>query len=103
MSFSPEKVKELLPILTAYAEGKPIQIRKGEGWTDLDRYSFTSPVSDYRIKPEPVEVKKWLVLNTDNHTIYSAHEREEHADALLSGPARAARLVKVEVTGSYER
>ena len=52
-----EEAKELLPIIKAFAEGKEIQYRTcPDKWVDIEeneRVNFTSPPSDYRIKPEP--------------------------------------------------
>ena len=47
-----KNVKELLPILKAYAEWKQIQFFCGTGWEDKDELSFDSDPSKYRIKPE---------------------------------------------------
>lgn len=52
-----EEAKELLPIIQAWTEGKKIQYRTcPDKWVDIEeneRVNFTSPPSDYRIKPEP--------------------------------------------------
>ena len=52
-----EEAKELLPIIQAFAEGKKIQYRTcPDKWVDIEeneRVNFTSPPSDYRIKPKP--------------------------------------------------
>lgn len=50
-----EKVKEMLPILKAFTEGKTIQFKDGKGWHDitvniLDCYDLD--MHPYRIKPE---------------------------------------------------
>lgn len=52
-----EQVKELLPVIQAYAEGKIIQckIYNGTEWFDIgkdDKASFNTKLCDYRIKPE---------------------------------------------------
>lgn len=51
------KAKELLPIIRAYAEGKPVQSRciKGDTsfWYDDERPNFDDDDLEYRIKPEP--------------------------------------------------
>ena len=47
--------KEWLPIIQAWAEGKPIQyqISPKSWWTDINKDLYTSnPPSNYRIKPE---------------------------------------------------
>ena len=50
-----EEVKEMLPIMQAYAEGKTIQFRENINnmWEDIIRPSFNKSPSAYRIKPEP--------------------------------------------------
>lgn len=52
-----KEVKELLPIIQAWAEGKEIQFRTRTGkWVDIEEnggLSFVYSASDYRIKPEP--------------------------------------------------
>ena len=50
-----EEVKELLPIIQAFAEGKAIQFRckTGEWLNIIDEFYFTLSPDDYRIKPEP--------------------------------------------------
>lgn len=51
-----EEVKELLPIMQAFAEGKIVQFKKKDDneWTDfLKGGIILSPCYDYRIKPEP--------------------------------------------------
>ena len=52
-----EEAKERLPIIKAFAEGKEIQYRTcPDKWVDIEeneRVNFTSPPSDYRIKPKP--------------------------------------------------
>ena len=52
-----EEVKELLPIMQAFAEGDEIQYRNNYNeWIDVktgEELCFTRPSSCYRIKPEP--------------------------------------------------
>lgn len=51
------EVKELLPIIQAWEEGKEIQVKSRSGkWTDIEKneeLSFAYSPSDYRIKPKP--------------------------------------------------
>ena len=50
-----EEAKEMLPIIQAWAEDKPIQYQTDSGsWVDIikDLYTDNNP-SKYRIKPEP--------------------------------------------------
>lgn len=50
-----EKVKALLPVLQAFAEGKTIQFRStpGGAWYDRSNPDFTASEKLYRVKPEP--------------------------------------------------
>ena len=50
-----KELKELLPIMQAWAEGKTIQCNFGDGWIDtgIDLDLLLGDVSKYRIKPEP--------------------------------------------------
>ena len=48
-----EEVKEKLPIIQAFAEGKTIQFYNGDEWADLDEATFSASPDKYRIKPEP--------------------------------------------------
>lgn len=51
-----EEAKEWMPIIQAWAEGKPIQyqINPGSWVTDINKDIYTSnPPSNYRVKPEP--------------------------------------------------
>lgn len=53
------EVKELLPIIQAFAEGRPIQYKlkdcKTANWNDItgDYHEFSPHSFQYRIKPEP--------------------------------------------------
>ncbi len=49
-----EEVKDLLPIIKAFGEGKTIQMKWEDKWEDMDlkNPSFDSGPSEYRIKPE---------------------------------------------------
>lgn len=48
-----EEVKAKLPIITAFAEGKTIQIKSKDKWADLEEPDFRCSPDKYRIKPEP--------------------------------------------------
>ena len=54
------QAKQLLPIIQAYAEGKTIQTKNGNGWIDIDGDEDGSNLDSligyqdcFRIKPEP--------------------------------------------------
>ncbi len=58
MSFSREKIKKLLPVLQAYAEGKEIEVthdcREADKWRPLCcPAEFNEPPEHYRIAPKP--------------------------------------------------
>lgn len=48
-----EKVKKLLPIMQAYAEGKTIQFLNEGKWDDIYETDFYQSPDKFRIKPEP--------------------------------------------------
>lgn len=51
---TPQHVKELLPIITAFAEGKTIQhCVRGGTWKEFTDFDFADSPGYYRIKPEP--------------------------------------------------
>ena len=57
------EAKQLLPIIQAFAEGKPIKdkiegktievLHPNGGWTETDKVYFNLPSNHYRIKEEP--------------------------------------------------
>lgn len=55
---TPQQAKELLPIITAFAEGKQIQLKTiYSTWIDSNEFAFGSDASNYRIKPEPQRIR----------------------------------------------
>lgn len=49
-----EQAKELLPIIQAFAEGRPIEFKDSYGkWVVGETLAFNWPLKNYRIKPEP--------------------------------------------------
>ena len=55
---TPQQAKELLPIITAFAEGKEIQVQYPNGtWYKLVNPSFDEASHLYRIKPEPQRIR----------------------------------------------
>ena len=62
---TPERVKELLPVMTAYAEGKTIQsLFESDKWTDISHPHWFDNVK-YRVKPEPKY--GWIVITPSNY------------------------------------
>lgn len=54
-----EQVKQVLPLMQAFAEGKTIQTKNGSGWIDIDSdkdklnlYSVLAYPDCFRVKPE---------------------------------------------------
>tara|TARA_R110000868_G_scaffold71743_4_gene209809 strand:- start:360 stop:719 length:360 start_codon:yes stop_codon:yes gene_type:complete len=52
-----ERAKELLPVITAFAEGKDIEIRIDDHWHLVVETTWGRD-ADYRIKPSPV-LRPW--------------------------------------------
>lgn len=48
-----EEVRQLLPIIQAFAEGKGVETKTGSGWISIENMSFAGNPDSYRIKPEP--------------------------------------------------
>lgn len=52
-----QQAKELLPIIEAFAEGKPIEkkaiLEDESKWREVKLPTFNIDISNYRIKPEP--------------------------------------------------
>lgn len=66
---TPERAKELLPVITAFAEGKTIQFKTKQSnvWTDsIKNVSFDNSSAIYRVKPEKVQKISYLVVNRNN-------------------------------------
>ena len=60
---TPKQAKELLPIITAFSEGKKIQFYSTtyQQWNDvINKVEFSFPPYYYRIKPEPLLAKAYL-------------------------------------------
>ena len=86
-----KEVKELLPIIQAWAEGKEIQFRTCSGkWVDIEEdegLSFVYSSSDYRIRPEP----KYRPFKTKEECWEEMHKHPDFG------------WIKGNVTGEYEQ
>ena len=84
-----EEVKELLPIIQAFAEGKTIQFKtKDRPWFDLlDNNLEMREVFKYRIKPEP----KYRPFKTQEECWNEMHEHPDFG------------WIKGNVTGEYKQ
>lgn len=61
--------KELLPIITAFAEGKTVQLRNGAGvWEDIETLNTVYPAFYFRIKPEPRVF--YVQIATEHNNMY---------------------------------
>ena len=48
-----DRIKELLPVITAFAEGKTIEVKNSKNeWNEMDDPYFDGDPKAYRIKPE---------------------------------------------------
>ena len=67
---TPERATELLPIITAFANGETIQMKTAAGnWATHNDYSWLSLV-EYRIKPKVPEYRLFCYFDG---TIIAAH------------------------------
>lgn len=83
MCISRERMKLLLPVMTAWADGEIIQLRasKTAEWYDaIDPPSWSFDPENYRIKPLP---KKLYVVFNGNEEILATRLTEEAAQKLV--------------------
>ena len=81
-----EEVKELLPIIQAFADGKTIQLFTNGIWEDAKNPTFESGAV-YRIKPEP----KYRPFKTQEECWNEMHEHPDFG------------WIKGNVTGEYKQ
>lgn len=81
------EAKKLLPVITAFAEGKTIQIERNNGkWEDTgDEVSFVLNPSSYRIKPKPLE--RWLATPTAFGLSHNPDMKEQLCDLPIGSPS----------------
>lgn len=99
-----EQAKELLPVITAFVEGKEIQFlgKHNEKWVDVtDSPWFDPSVGSYRIKPEEVKVIRYGIALSDSGEFLTTFATKEAADNYVA--RGGARLVAFPMAGSYER
>jgi len=80
-----QQAKELLPVITALANGETIQWLNavGSAWNDTSDPHFELPLpsSHFRIKPETPEIPKQLeVVNIDKLSIYADYYMKNLAE-----------------------
>ena len=66
-----EHAKELLPIITAFANGEDVEYNDGGKWIQLNHPSFLDEPSDYRIAPKP---RKVWVNEYENGDLGNTHK-----------------------------
>ena len=77
-----EKVKKMLPIMQAFADGKDVQVAvRGGIWISVNNFTFFGSPENYRIKPVPT---------------YRPYNREE-CEALGGDPGRTTELDSAEI------
>lgn len=104
-----EQAKELLPVITAWIEGKNVQFkyRDTDGWTEWQDYdyspdvqidshpAFDSNVHKWRIKPE---VKKgWINIYPNLSVSSCVYVSKEEAGKVFGAPDRIA-CIKITYT-----
>jgi hypothetical protein len=75
-----KKVKALLPVLEAWAAGKPIEWMPDEGppnWEVADSLSFNFPTHCYRIQPEPPKPRRFFIVLFNDGSSSARVDREE--------------------------
>lgn len=84
---TPQRAKELLPIITAYAEGKEVEYRSKDdpyGWIVGTDLGFSSNRHEYRIKPEKVKYKYKRYVYSDNLLLCTDEHGEQSVNAIFS-------------------
>jgi len=75
-----DRVKQLLPIIQAFAEGKNIEYYLGDGsWVKATNIDFSDNLESYRIKPEPEVIYVNCLKN--NIEVFKYPTRTEAIDA----------------------
>lgn len=91
-----EEAKELLPVLTAWANGEEVQFKVDDAWLNLydcnSDPSFSDPAR-YRVKPKPRTF--WVNAYSDG-SFGQAHETRRDADTAAIGSRRIDCLELVE-------
>ena len=91
-----ERARELLPIIQAFADGKPIQVVGPNGaWEDITEPRFNVAPEYYRVKPALLE--GWA--NTYDHASMWGNlfpTFEDAKRAIASGQGRTVHMREVE-------
>lgn len=105
-----EEAKKLLPIIQAFAEGKKVQCRGSSvsyvgNWIDVREDANWDSRSEYRVAPEVVKVKSWVIVPKGSNRCSHVHPfpTPEQAASYLLACYTPDDFVVVEMEGSYER
>jgi len=94
---TPERARELLPIIQAYAEGKTVQYFVNGRWVNHGDPDFTGQANKYRIKPEPkvIYVNEYPDGKSYGH---AAWETKEQAESNAIGANRRVAVKYIEAS-----
>lgn len=70
----PEEIKSMMPVIQAFAEGKPIEHKGIYGWKASTDLSFCDGPENYRIKSEPKKI--WAVVCNETGGIFHSNSDE---------------------------
>lgn len=89
-----ERMKELLPVLTAWANGEVIQFRTSsdQEWRDVTDPCWAH-CAEYRAKPKALEV--WLILTGDTYSDVRGLNKSEDEAREFAEQYKNARVVKM--------
>lgn len=76
-----EEVKQFLPILQAYAEGKEIEYFSGGEWDSVPTPSFQDKPNQYRVKQEP----KYVPFTVEDAAMFMGKSIIEEGNKLHVG------------------
>ena len=90
-----EQTKEAIKVMQAYVDGKEIQYRDiSLNWVDCgDNPKWQWFLTDYRIKPEPIEFD--VVLNKFNEVVYLINGSKIDRFGVQDLDAKSMRQIKV--------
>lgn len=88
---TPERAKELLPVITAFAEGKPIRARLKDcdNWARVNYPEWINEY-DYEVAPQPVE--GWGLIRGNDPTTLSCLPTRDDAVSRAWG-VKGARVI----------
>jgi len=89
-----ENATQYLPLVQALAEGKMIQIKMDNTWTDTKNVEFCMSVESYRIKPEPREW--WIVTDATTCEAYTDKAIATQQYAQIATMIKQATIIHVK-------